>query len=42
LYEVGQQWSVNWKIKMIDSDKLNSRGNPYKNLSEVIDLDREG
>ena len=42
LYEVGAQWAVNWKIKLVDGEKLNSRGNPYKNLSEVIDLDREG
>ena len=41
LYEVGKEWTVNWAVQIVLSEKLNRAGNPYKNVGELIDNDRE-
>jgi len=41
LYEIGKEWSVNWAVQIVLSDKLNRAGNRYKDVGELLDLERE-
>lgn len=42
LYDAGSQYKVNWAVKMVDSEKTNRTGKPYKDIGDLLDLDREG
>ena len=41
LFQPGGPWGVEWKVKLVDSEKLNQKGRPYRNIAELIDLERE-
>jgi hypothetical protein len=41
MFTPGGPYTINWAVQIVDSETLNRSGKPYRNIGDIMDLDRE-